>query len=127
MTYDSELGESDKSSNNATDTEEEAWKSGCRDLIIIDNLNNSKSNIKEHKLSSNDLDTALHEAHIFNTLRKPSKMVKQTKSKNKLNTNISFRFFFFKLVIPAGKKGRQSKTCLVKYLVDSGASESILR
>ena len=47
MTYDSELGESNKSSDNATDTDEEARKSGCRDLIIIDNLNNSKSNIKE--------------------------------------------------------------------------------
>ena len=31
-----------------------------------------------------------------------------------------------KLVIPVGKKGRQSKTRLVKALVDSGASESIL-
>ena len=59
MTYDSESVGSDKSSDNATNTEEEAWKSGCRDLIIIDNLNNSKSNIKEHKLNSNNLDTAL--------------------------------------------------------------------
>ena len=84
MTYDSESGESDKSSDNATDTEEEAWKSGCRDLSIIDNLNNSKSNIKEHKLSSNNLDTALNDAHILNNLCKPSKMVKQTKSKKKL-------------------------------------------
>ena len=33
---------------------------------------------------------------------------------------------FFKLVILAGKKDRQSKTRLVKALVDSGASESIL-
>ena len=48
MTYDSELGGSDKSSDNATDTEEEAWKSGCRDLIIIDNLTKSTSNNKEH-------------------------------------------------------------------------------
>ena len=54
MTYDSESGGSDKISDNATDTAEESWKSGCRDLNIIDNLNNSKSNIKEHKLSSND-------------------------------------------------------------------------
>ena len=46
MNYDSESGESDKSSDNATDTEEEAWKNSCRDLNIIDNLNNSKSKIK---------------------------------------------------------------------------------
>ena len=31
-----------------------------------------------------------------------------------------------KLVIPTGKKDRQSKTWLVKYLVDLGASEYIL-
>ena len=77
MTYDSESGGSDKSSDNATDTDEEAWKSGCRDLIVTDNLTNSTSNIKEHKLNSNNLDTALHDAHLLNTLHKPSKMVKQ--------------------------------------------------
>ena len=64
MTYNSESGESDKSSNKATNTEEEALKNGCRDLIIIDKLNNSTSNIKEHKLSSNNLDKALQDAHL---------------------------------------------------------------
>ena len=126
MTYDSESGESDRSSDNATDTEDEAWKSGCRDLNIIDNLNNSKSNIKEHKISSNNLDTALNDAHLLNTLRKPSKMVKQTKSKKKLKHKHFSPIIFVKLVIPSGKKGRHSKTRLVKTLVNSGASESIL-
>ena len=51
MTYDSELGGSDKSSDNATNTKEESWKNGCRDLIIIDKLTNSTSNIKEHELT----------------------------------------------------------------------------
>ena len=126
MTYDSESGRSDKSSDNATDTEEEAWKNGCRDLIIIDQLTNSTSSIKEHKLSSNNLDTELHDAHLLNTLRKPSIMVKRTKSKNKLKHKHFRPIIFVKLVILAGKKGRQSKICLVKALVDSGASESIL-
>ena len=93
MTYDSESGGSDKSSNSATDTEEEAWNNGCRDLIIIDKWNNSTSNIKEHKLSSNNLDTALRDAHLLNTLRKPSKMVIQTNPKRNWNTNISVRLF----------------------------------
>ena len=53
-------------------------------------------------------------------------MVKQTKSKKKLKHKHFSPIIFVKLVIPAGKKGRQSKTCLVKALVDSGASESIL-
>ena len=53
-------------------------------------------------------------------------MVKQTKSKKKLK-NVHFSpIIFVKLVIQADKKGRQSKTRLVKALVNSGASESIL-
>ena len=39
-TYHSESGESDKISNNATDTEEEAWNNGCRELFVINKLNN---------------------------------------------------------------------------------------
>ena len=114
MTYDSESGGSDKSSNSATNTEVEAWNNGCRELIIIDKLNNSTSNIKEHKLSSNNLDKSLHDDHLLNTLRKPSKMVIQTKSKKKLKHKHFSPIIFVKLVITAGKKGRQSKTRLVK-------------
>ena len=126
MTYNLESGGSEKSSDNSTDTEEEAWKNGCRDLIITNKLTNSTSNIKEHKLSSNHLDTALNDAQLLNTLRKPSKMVKQTKYKMKLKHKHFSPIIFVKLVITAGKKCRQSKTCLVKALVTSGASESIL-
>ena len=97
MTYDSELGGSDKSSDNATNTEEEAWKRGCRDLNIINNLNNSKSNIKEHKLRSNNLDTVLKDAHLLNTLRSSSKMVKQTKYKKKLKHKHFSPIIFVKL------------------------------
>ena len=53
-------------------------------------------------------------------------MVIQTKDKKKLKHKHFSPIIFVKLVIPAGKKGRQSKTWLVKALVDSGASESII-
>ena len=53
-------------------------------------------------------------------------MVIQTKSKKKLKHKHFSPIIFVKLVIPAGKKCRQSKTRLVKALVDSGASEYIL-
>ena len=75
---------------------------------------------------SNNLDKALHDAHLLNNLRKPSKKVKQTKSNKKLKHEHFSPIIFVKLVIPAGKKYRQSKTRLIKTLVDSGASESIL-
>ena len=126
ISYNSESGNSDEISNSATDTEEEAWNNGCRYGFGINTLNNSKYNIKEHRLSSKFLDKALHDAHLIKTLRKPSKMVKQTKSNNKLKYVHFSPIIFVKLVIPAGKKGRQSKTRLVKALVDSGASDSIL-
>ena len=71
MTYDSESGGSEKSSD--SDTDVEVWKSGCRELNIIDNLNNSKSDIKEHKLSSNHLDTELNDAHLLTALRNPAR------------------------------------------------------
>ena len=126
MTYDSDSGNSDESSNSAIHTEEEAWNNGCRYGCVIDKLNNSKSNIKERKISSNNLDKALHDAHLLNNMRNPSKMVKQTKAKKKLKHAHFSPIIFVKLVIPAGKKDRQSKTRLVKYLVNSGSSESIL-
>ena len=106
MTYDSESGGSDKSSNSATDTREGSWNNGCRELIVIEKLNNSTSNIKEHKLSSNNLDKALHDAHLLNILRKSSKMVNQTKSNKKLKHVHLSPIIFVKLVIPAGKKDR---------------------
>ena len=53
-------------------------------------------------------------------------MVNQTKSKKKLKHKHFIPIIFVKLVIPTGKKGRQSKTRLVKALVHSGSSVSIL-
>ena len=68
----------------------------------------------------------MHDAHLLKTLWNPSKMVNQTKSKKKLKHIHFSPIIFVKLIIPAGKKDRQSKTRLVKALVDSGASESII-
>ena len=53
-------------------------------------------------------------------------MVNQTKSKKKLKHIHFSAIIFAKLVIPAGKKEIQSKTRIVKALVESGASESII-
>ena len=77
IAYDSESGNSDESSNIATDPKEEAWNNGGRDGFIINKLNNSKSKITEQKLSSNNLDKALNDAHLLNNLRKLSKKFKQ--------------------------------------------------
>ena len=77
ITYDSESGNDDKSSNSSTNNEKEIWNNCCRDGFIINKLNNSKSNIKEHKLSSNNLNTAINYSHLLNTMKKPSKKDKK--------------------------------------------------
>ena len=53
-------------------------------------------------------------------------MVNQTKSKKKLKHTHFSPIIFVKLVIPEGKKDRQSNNQLFKSLVYSGASESII-
>ena len=55
-----------------------------------------------------------------------SKKDKQTKSNKKVKHVHFIPIIFVDLVIPVGKKDRQYKTLLVKALVDSEASESIL-
>ena len=128
IAYDSESADNDESSGISVGSEDNIWLGGCRDSFIIDKLKpNSKSKIKEHKISANNLDKALHDAHILNTLQNtPNKNYKQIKSNRKLKHVHCSPIIFVKLVITASKKYRQSKIRLVKSLVDSRSSESIL-
>ena len=74
IAYDSESGNDDENSNNFIGREENNWNNGWRNGLIINKLkNNSKSNTKEHTLSSNNLDKAINDAHLLNTLQKPTK------------------------------------------------------
>ena len=59
-------------------------------------------------------------------MRKSNNKYKQTKSNKKLKHIHFSPIIFFKLIIPAVKKYRQSKTRLVQALVDSGAIEAIV-
>ena len=72
------------------------------------------------------MDKKLHDAHLLNTLLKPYKKGKQTKSNKKLKHVHFSQIIFVELIIPAGKKGIQSNTWLFKTIVDSGASDYIL-
>ena len=47
----------DESSSGSISSEDNIWLDGCRYVFIVDKLKtNSTLNIKEHKLSSNNLD-----------------------------------------------------------------------
>ena len=95
------------------------------DLSSI-NLKNSKSKIKEYTLSSNNLDKALHDAHLLNTLQKPTNKDKKPKSNKELKHVHFSPIIFVKLVIPDGKKVIHSNIRLVRALANSGSSKSIL-
>ena len=102
----------DESSSGSISSEDNIWLDGCRYVFIVDKLKtNSTLNIKEHKLSSNNLDKELHDSHLLKTLQNPTnKNDKQTKSNKKLKRVHFSPIIFVKLVIPAGKKYRKSKT-----------------
>ena len=128
IAYDSDSADDGEISSFSNGREDNNWLDSCRDALIIDkSKTNSKSKLKEQKLGSNNLDASLHDAYILNTLRNPTnKKDKQTKSYKKLKHVHLSPVIFVKLVIPSGNKDTQSKNRLVKYLVNLGASESII-
>ena len=127
ITYDSDSDDDGEISSSSTSSKDSNWIDSFRDTFIRDkSTTNSKSKLKEHKLSSNNLDTALQDSYLLNTLRKPTnKKDKQSKSSKKLKHVLLIPIIFVKLIIQEGKKDRQSKTRLVKSLVNSWASNSI--
>ena len=64
IAYDSDSAGYVKISSSYTSSEENNGLDGCRDAFIIENSKtNSKSKLKEQKLSSNTLDAALNDAY----------------------------------------------------------------
>ena len=126
--YDSDSADYEKISSSSISTKDNNWIDGCRDAFIIyESKTNGKSKRKEHKLSSNNLDKALNYAYISDTLLNPTnKKDKQTKFHKKLKIVHLSPIIFVKLFITAGKKDRQSNIRLVKCLVDSGVSKSVI-
>ena len=78
------------------------------------------------------IDDAYLDAHPLSSLRKPSENheVKaeeiESPPTKKLKTKHYSSILFVKIRFPSGKKDRSYKTRMVKALVDSGASESML-
>jgi transposase InsO family protein len=76
------------------------------------------------------IDDVIDDAHLLSDLRKPNQSTTKTDSdgqilKKSKNKNIS-PILFVKITKATGKKKRQLKTQLIKALVDTGASESII-
>ena len=128
ITYDSDSTDDGKISSSSTRINNSNWIDGCRDDFIIDKLTtNSKYKLREQKLSFNNLDAELQDFYLLNTPQKSTnKKDKQSKFSKILKHVHLSPIIFVKLVIPAGKEYKHSKTWLVKVLVNSGSIESIL-
>jgi hypothetical protein len=94
------------------------------------NNNSTKTRNAKQKPLCNHTDDALNDAYLLSDLRKPTQINTskdqndQTLKKSKIK-NLS-PILFVKIQYSTCKKNRQAKSKLVKALVDSGASESIL-
>jgi hypothetical protein len=80
------------------------------------------------------LDAAYHEAHPLSSLRKQTSTETEDRLANgetpkpkRAKMKHFSPILFVKLRVPHGKKGCATKTRMVKALVDSGASESIIK
>jgi hypothetical protein len=93
-------------------------------------IKNSKNKKCAKKPHYNHIDEAINDAYLLSDLRKPNQTETktdkdgQTLKKSKLK-NLS-PILFVRIQYSTGKKNRQSKSKLVKSLVDTGASESII-
>jgi transposase InsO family protein len=95
---------------------------------------NKQNKNSEYKYKKPDhykhIDDVIDDAHLLSDLRKPNQSTTKTDSdgqilKKSKNKNIS-PILFVKITKATGKKKRQLKTQLIKALVDTGASESII-
>jgi predicted aspartyl protease len=76
------------------------------------------------------IDDAINDAYLLSDLHKPSQIITQTDEDGQAQKKSRYKklspILFVKIQHSTGKKNRQSKKKLVKALVDTGASESII-
>ena len=73
ITYDSDSSNDGEISSIYTSSEDINSIDSWRDAFMIDKpATNSKSNLKKHKLSYNNLDAESHYAYLINILQKPT-------------------------------------------------------
>ena len=76
------------------------------------------------------IDDAINDAYLLSDLRKPSQIITKTDEDSQAQRKSKYKklspILFVRIQHSTGKKNRQTKSKLVKALVDTGASESII-
>ena len=78
----------------------------------------------------NHIDDAINDAYLLSDLRKPSQIITKTDEDGQTQKKSKYKnlspILFVKIQHSTGKKNRQTKHKLVKALIDTGASETII-
>jgi hypothetical protein len=95
-----------------------------------ENKDNGKDKKCENKPHYNHIDDAINDAYLLSDLRKPAQMITKTDKDGKTQKKSKYKklspILFVKIEHTTGKKNRKTKTKIVKALVDTGASASIV-
>jgi hypothetical protein len=94
------------------------------------NEHNSKDKKCENKPHYEHTDDAINDAYLLSDLRKPAQMITKTDEEGQTQKKTKYKklspILFVKIEYTTGKKNRKTKTKIVKALVDTGASASIV-
>jgi transposase InsO family protein len=94
------------------------------------NKHNSKDKKCENKPHYKHIDDAINDAYLLSDLRKPAQMITKTDEDGQTQKKSKYKklspILFVKIEYTTGKKNRKTKTKIVKALVDTGASASIV-
>jgi hypothetical protein len=126
------LESSSNSSSSDSDSEQDA---GCRENYVSESTSKIKNKTVQKECETNSphhkhIDEAIDNALLLSDLREPAQTNAktdeegQTLKKSKLNSLSPI--LFVKIQCKTGKKNRQTNYKIVKSLVDSGASKSIM-
>jgi hypothetical protein len=78
----------------------------------------------------NHIDDTINDTYLLSDLRKPSQIITKTDEDGQTQKKLKYKnlspILFVKIQHSTGKKNRQTKHKLVKALINTGASETII-
>ena len=120
-----------KSYNSSSSSDSDEQETGRRQNYTLEKRKNKIKKKCENKRSNyTHRDEAINDAHLLSDLRKPTEINRKTdidgKTLKKSKLKKLSPILFVRITYVTGKKNRQTKTKMVKALVDTGATESII-
>ena len=130
-----EPGNYQSGSSSASNTNSERENGSSKDKFLLEKKKEKKNttskmrNVKNSPVHSH-IDHAINDAYLLSDLRKISQIITKTNKGGQTQKKSKYYklspILFLRIQHSTGKKNRQTKNKLVKALVNTGASESII-